>query len=382
MLPMHGADPLVGIRDVVACSDLVLRNLQITQSYHELSAALTAVYGSQNATWLAYATWASKTAGTFIRCDEVPALVKGYLGGATQVAADLAAFNARLATVHEAAHLPPATLSAAIERSVVDVASDIAQGNVLVFAEVAPVYAELLGSTSSGSAPGAARDALLSKLRPGPAPDGQDLLRLAFGHYFDAAEASDGRVRAQHLLCANIAAVYHEQTRLQPLLVSALTAPLTDGIVAEAKATISPLVPAEVHATLHAFVERELAPIGVRIEAEWREVLTRWVMTLDLPGLRLDLGKDVPPLADGADFPPDLRVLDVPALRDFVSKLDRTPDSLANSAAKDWGVLAERMAFIVDLFRSSQQRPSLFDPPFSQEQVAAIEAGRVPDGPL
>ena len=52
--------------------DPVLRNLLITQCYHDLSQKLTVLFGRENANWCNFATWASKTAGRFIRKEQVP----------------------------------------------------------------------------------------------------------------------------------------------------------------------------------------------------------------------------------------------------------------------------------------------------------------------
>jgi hypothetical protein len=40
------------------------------------------------------------------------------------------------------------------------------------------------------------------------------------------------------------------------------------------------------------------------------------------------------------------------------------------------------MNYIVDLFRSRQDDPNLFAPPFSEAQRAMITSGRIPSGPL
>src|SRR5438552_1558097 len=59
------------IRWIVALdNDAVRRNLLITQCYHDLSAELARVLGGGNANWCTFATWASRTAGGFIREDE------------------------------------------------------------------------------------------------------------------------------------------------------------------------------------------------------------------------------------------------------------------------------------------------------------------------
>ena len=50
--------------------------------------------------------------------------------------------------------------------------------------------------------------------------------------------------------------------------------------------------------------------------------------------------------------------------------------------ARDWSNLHERMTYIVNLFRSRQQDPSLGDAPLAQEQLAELLAGRLPPPPL
>lgn len=73
------------VRAVIANTDPVVRNLQITQSYHQLSAALNERDGGVDVAWTAHATWASKQAGSFIRGEEVPAPLRRFLdreGGA------------------------------------------------------------------------------------------------------------------------------------------------------------------------------------------------------------------------------------------------------------------------------------------------------------
>lgn len=66
-------------------------------------------------------------------------------------------------------------------------------------------------------------------------------------------------------------------------------------------------------------------------------------------------------------FPPHLRTLENPKLRELMGRLDATPDSLKGTAAKDWSKLDQRMNYIVDLFRSRQSDPHLFDQPFGKE---------------
>ena len=73
--------------------DPVRRNLLITQSYHDLSSALAAQLGRENANWCTFATWASRTAGTFIRDEEIPRVVRLFLGKLKPIHVSLARLN-------------------------------------------------------------------------------------------------------------------------------------------------------------------------------------------------------------------------------------------------------------------------------------------------
>ena len=55
---------------------------------------------------------------------------------------------------------------------------------------------------------------------------------------------------------------------------------------------------------------------------------------------------------------------------------------LCGQAGFDWAVLDERMSYIVNLFRGRQRDPSFDVHPFTADQLTAMRAGRVPDGPL
>src|SRR5262249_31788265 len=102
-LPQQKWPPLTVAQanEISAMTDPALRNLKITQGYHDLKIALTRLFGAKNVTWCAYATWASKTAGTFIRGDEVPGLIHKYLTTSDHIAEVLAKANGSLFGVHE-----------------------------------------------------------------------------------------------------------------------------------------------------------------------------------------------------------------------------------------------------------------------------------------
>src|SRR5690606_7663116 len=57
----------------------VRRNYEITQAYADISRAFRDALGFEEANWCTFATWASATAGDFIRGDEIPQLLLGQL---------------------------------------------------------------------------------------------------------------------------------------------------------------------------------------------------------------------------------------------------------------------------------------------------------------
>ena len=66
--------PATEVERIAALPDPVLRNLQITQCYHELAACLPGRTGP-GANWCTFATWASKQAGQTIRKEDLEFLL-------------------------------------------------------------------------------------------------------------------------------------------------------------------------------------------------------------------------------------------------------------------------------------------------------------------
>jgi hypothetical protein len=96
---------------------------------------------------------------------------------------------------------------------------------------------------------------------------------------------------------------------------------------------------------------------------------TQLLMELEVGGERLALSDDLAPIG-GRHFPPHLERFDVdrPHVRARLLRvlaLDATPDTLHGSAARDWTRLDQRMSFILDLFRSRQQSPAVFEDPLA-----------------
>ena len=372
---------------IAALGDPVVRNLRITQCYHELSDVVSTRV-SPGANWCTFATWASRQAGQTIRGEDFTRAASDVLG--SPEVAELVQKIVRLSvsaiggTTHE-------TTSATIHR-VLDpeaalrrAAGAVAAGNRKVFIEIGREFARWLATAAAAGAPDDARTAAFCEaLRAGEPPDGQRLLREAFAAYGQACRAPNARDRAALLFLANLLIGLHEQTRLQPEIRASLDSAIDpDALRAELLPLVLPGAWLRARAQVARLTGRPL-PADVAIDAlaaavrrRVRLVLTELLMTLRFPGTVVRLGSDV-----GGTFPPELRDITHPPLRALLASIDPTPNATTRSGAMDWADLPERMHFIADLFRCWHARPELFRPPYTPEQVAAIRAGRRPGGEL
>lgn len=73
------------ISRIIDMQDPVVRNLSITQAYHELSCAMGEIFGFEHANWCSFATWASKQAGHTIRGEDLPERVHRMLEKTTTI---------------------------------------------------------------------------------------------------------------------------------------------------------------------------------------------------------------------------------------------------------------------------------------------------------
>ncbi len=354
------------IEQIIGLADPVLRNLLITQSYHELSAALADIIGDRDVNWSTFATWASKTAGLSIRGEEVPQFIMRAL----ELEEDLEKYLPpllrslldRLGVIGGLRHAVLATVR--------DVSDEVAKGNLKVFEELGPIFRSFIHVMESGGEPEAI-EAFVSSLRPEPVEeDGQELLRLAFRDYVVALRATTDEECGERMLLANCRIGLHEQTRLQPHIQAAIEAPV-DRIFGE---HLVRQLPAYFWGPGAWLLKLSLRGLRREIKETWRVVATRHAMRLALPdGDEISLGEDVPELPSGV--PPALERLDLPELRELYH---RYRDCGAGSAANDWADLADRMGFIVALFRKRQQELNLFKPPFPSDREQQILQGLIP----
>ncbi|WP_156757233.1 hypothetical protein [Actinokineospora pegani] len=347
---------------IAAHPDPVLRNLMITHCYHELSLAM-AHHTRGTATWCTFAVWASKQVGQTIRQEDPHRLTERLLATTPLTRlATRALPHALPRGVRHLAHRAIATLTR------LDTASTAAAaGNLKVFTEIAHEFARFLTEFADETTPDHTRlAAFRATLRPGPPPEGQDHLANAFTRYHHARHTDDPRTRAELILLANIEIGPHEQTRLQPEIAAALAAPIP---------THWPLLR---HIPFPTPLHTAADTLTNLARTHTRRAITTLLMTLTLPDTtHLDLSDDLT-----TPFPPPLAHLTNPELLALLHQVDPTPDNLADTAARDWSDLPDRMHYIADMFRCYATHHPLLTPPFTPDQVAALTAGHLPTGRL
>jgi hypothetical protein len=363
-------------QDIAGLTDPVVRNLCITQRYHELAVGLRDAGLGRDATWCAFAVWASKTAGATIRGDVLPARAKARIAenGATENL--LHRFNHGI-EAWAMKRLTHEHIARAIDSVAADVSKHVSDGNLLVFAELAPLFTALLDACQvSPRTLDQLSHAMAPVLSAVPESDDAGGVVAAFSAYAEARFAHAGRPVL--VLQANTLAVAHEQQRLQSDISGALDAPITDTLREVIETDVVRHLPlTDARQVLDGLVDE----VCKALDATWDTVLTEAIMQLVTATETFDLRRDVPPLPEGI-FPPELLDIAGTAAASAVSRWDRTDGTGAPSGARDWAVLEERMNFIVNLFRSRQQDAALFDPPFSNGQLEVLGEGQLPPGPL
>jgi hypothetical protein len=381
------APTLVEIDRIARLDDPILRNLQITQCYYEISQVVAGLTGF-SANWCTFATWASKQAGQTIRQEDLLRTFEERFYLSAEISAALEDLTRRLKSV--GAKLPVPMSKNAILRALdpaaalARAADAVGRGNKKVFEEIGREFARFLEAVRDDDHFDRNKTArFCADLRAGEPPDGQRYLSEAFMSYCEA-RFQTGKKRIEWMLLANLCAGYHEQIRLQPEIAAALNAALGDP--AELKRHLLGLVLPGFYLRARARVLRDHQSFSDvlfdRLIQEMnrlvRQVITDHLMTLHLSATEvLRLGRDLQ-----GSFPPVLGQIANAQLREMLARVDATPDSLKESGAEDWADFADRMHFIADFFRLYQERRYLFDAPFSAEQAALLKSGMRPGGHL
>ena len=378
------------IDEIERLPDPVVRNLRVTQGYHELANALAAHTGPWT-NWCAMATWASRQAGRTIRAEDLDdavarlsadvfgspvadALVRALraLGARADVAVVRAAIRRRLG------------LDDALRRS----SEAVSRGNIKVFTEIGRDLSRFLRFVEANTPLDESAVVLfVETMPPGEPPEGKGLLRDAILHLHRSMFDHEADLAAQWQLLSNLEIGLHEQVRLQDEIGAALDAPLPDPDVLVDR-LLADLFPRR-HWIVRARrqlarlsgrstpLDRAAAALVAEARSRLRRTLTDRIMTLDVAGQLVRLGADV-----RAPFPSSVERAGLAELVALLGRIDPTPDSLRESAAVDWADLGERMHFIADLFRAWHEAPQLLASPFTVEQVIEMRAGHVPEGRL
>ena len=371
---MPAASPLTQaeIRAIVNHENLVIRNLQITQGYYRLSQGMRKVVSHKNASWTAFATHASKTAGQALRHELMPRLLKSAM-------LRLAGYDNTFYYLNEALEAPDQnqTLTLAqsnlLARALKRVSELISEGNVTVFDELAWPFASMIATFARDWKydEGKWEDFLQAHFIPGPLESGgQDYLVEAFTAYYQAWFETDSKRKAEFILLGNLLIGLHEQTRLQPQIEQALAVPL------------EVLLGAGEQDNLKDGVRQPRAgKVGLSRKIVTQAATQMW-MSITLPSRELKLGENVVAPTGVNRFPADLITIENPRCLELVRRFETRQDTLTGSAADNWMSLDDRMSFVVDFFRSHQQYRRMFEAPFLESQAQTIEAGNLPGGPL
>ncbi|MDZ7625213.1 MAG: hypothetical protein U5J96_12325 [Ignavibacteriaceae bacterium] len=375
---------------IAGISDPVIRNLNITQGYYELSRAMSK-YTDGNPNWCTFAVWASKQAGQSIRKEDLSRTFEQLFHNSPEITLLLNTLSQHSDIIKNLPEIKAVSSfiikflnpDSAFEHS----AQAVAEGNKIVFSEIGGEFARFLSVfKSENDFTEENISKFCSAFKPGNPPDGQQMLKDAFTSYFEARKQTDEKVKAEMILYSNLLIGYHEQTRLQPQIVEALDAAFTneDELKSNLLRELLPGFWLRIRYYVSKLLQRKL-PLDEAIDQllnlakqKVRETITDCMMTLFIPvNELLKLGEDLK-----EKFPERLAHISDQKLKELLNKIDPTPDSLKESGAKDWGDLSDRIHFIADLFRAYFENPQLYNQPFTDEQVKVLKEGRKPDDKL
>jgi hypothetical protein len=373
------------VQRIVAITNPVIRNLEITDCYSRLAAAF-GVRNGEGANWCTYATWASRQAGRTIRGEDLLERLGRKLGEGGRLLHPIRTLwrrllrrglfqgETRIGRLTAELHTP----FDAFERA----SGSVARGNLKVFEEIGLEFARYLEEVPPDGVESPSFRRFLDRLRPGDPPDGQRYLREAFERYERRRLERDPKARMELAVLANLAIGFHEQTRLQQQIREALDAAYATKedlgrrafeAVFPSGVRLWPVVRRPAEAVVGAVAAGTQRAAG-RLA---REVITEALMVLSLPGRVLALSRH---LDDG--YPEALREPANAELIELLARFEPVPPALDHCGARDWSDLDQRMHYLLHLFRAFHLREELFRPPFTPEQVASFHRGIVPDGEL
>ena len=145
----NGMSSVADVARIAAMENPVIRNLEITECYADLSAAMRASTGGA-ADWCTFATWASRQAGSTIRGEDLLDNLDRRLGRKRWLLAPLASLNRLL--LRKGLFQPDTALGRivaeihspfdAFERA----SAEVARGNLKVFEEIGREFARFMAT--------------------------------------------------------------------------------------------------------------------------------------------------------------------------------------------------------------------------------------------
>jgi hypothetical protein len=367
---------LQDIENTVALKgDPVLRNLKITQGYYALSRAMSTMVGGANVSWCGFASWSSKTIGVSIR--ETNMSHRGLLA-ITQSWIYQETIQRVVNTLEAAGVIGIGPFDNVIAQALEDGIDNLKQGNAEVYGEIGALYSRLISALGNDVNLDLTRlDPVIAYLDSRPSEEGgQELLRQAAENYYRARFETNPSLKAQLVLLANARVGKHEQMRLQGCLEEFLGAALEQRIVEHAQQQCRGSATLEVAVTPIARAAGKLA------KEEWTKLLTDLVLHLNLPGDEtLRLSCDVPPPRGNTLYPPELQKVTNPDALAILEAFGADTPNANGTGATDWTSLAQRMHYILVLFRSRQLEELLLSEAFSPAQQSDLAAGRMPTPP-
>jgi hypothetical protein len=319
--PRRGAIVVVTsatVDEVVREPDPVLRNLRISVTYARLAREFAELVGPRDAPWVQFATWTSEDVGLAIRGQQTER--RWFLRLVRRLRRDYEALAARASAAFSA-------------------------GNTDVFGHVGRSFVGFHDALRA-EAPDAVERfvAGLDPQRHGGGAIPEVGLADAFGAYADAATADDDGRRARSVALGNLALAVIEQSRVQP----------------------------QIEETFTLFAEG--LPSHPRVRRLVGRLVTELALEVTMGDVHVRPGRGLPP---GLAVPPDLVAL-VRHDDRFGAYRSLLPPEPPDSDR--WMELADRVTFIAALMPLLQQSPRLLGTaPFTDEEMAAIEAGDVPD---
>lgn len=325
------------ITEAISTPDPTLSNHRITLVHFKLSRVLQSVTGPDaGANFHTWAVWGSRKAGVTIRQEDLGEAIRNATTVSGIVGLIVGLGISAISILFWLTNLPwvvvfPAALLGMICGGLTgrwiaiysrrEASRLILTGNQIVLEDIGKQTARFVELFHDKTEPNdQLLQAFLADLKPGETKDGgQDLLREAFAHYYNARYTSDLKQKHESTYFANCLAVLHEHIRLEPYIKRSMP-----------------------------FIIRKCA--------------TKRLMQFDVGRVKLKVSEEVPKL-ESVNLPESLLELNNQRLREFLNGANGWGGDLATTPARDWTNIHERMRYIVQLFRAMHLDPAVFCEP-------------------